>query len=100
MECLRAKGIHTTHLVSAATDGASKMTGAQNGFAAFLQKSFDRKLLTFYCNLDQEALSAQTFSPECTEVINVAIQIIINKIMAKTLNHGQFRTLLDEVDSI
>ncbi|XP_048357110.1 general transcription factor II-I repeat domain-containing protein 2B-like [Sphaerodactylus townsendi] len=98
LDCLRAKGINTTHLVSVATDGAPSMTGAHKGFVALLQKSLDRKLLTFHCILHQEALCAQTFPPECTEVMNLVIQII-NKIIAKGLNHRQFRSLLDEVDS-
>ncbi|KAJ4939175.1 hypothetical protein JOQ06_028635 [Pogonophryne albipinna] len=98
LNCLRAKGINTTHLVSVATDGPPSMTGAQKGFVALLQKSLDRKLLTFHCILHQEALCAQTFPPECTEVMNVVIQIV-NKIMAKGLNHRQFRSLLDELES-
>ncbi|KAI5088835.1 general transcription factor II-I repeat domain-containing protein 2-like, partial [Silurus meridionalis] len=97
LNCLRAKEIHTTHLVSVASDGAPSMTGAHKGFAALLQKSLDRKLLTFHCILC-EALCAQTFPPECTEVINVVIQIV-NTIMAKGLNHRQFRLLLDELES-
>nr|XP_057943039.1 general transcription factor II-I repeat domain-containing protein 2A-like [Doryrhamphus excisus] len=74
------------------------MTGAHRGFVALLQKSLDRKLLTFHCILHQEALCAQTFPPECTEVMNVVIQIV-NKILANGLNHRQFRALLDEVES-
>ncbi|XP_072892951.1 general transcription factor II-I repeat domain-containing protein 2A-like [Hemitrygon akajei] len=98
LNCLRAKGIKTTHLVSVATDGAPSMTGAHKGFVALLQKSLDRKLLTFHCILHQEAMCAQTFPPECTEVMDVVIQIV-NKIMAKSLNHRQFRLLLDELES-
>ncbi|KAM3838578.1 general transcription factor II-I repeat domain-containing protein 2A-like [Vipera latastei] len=74
------------------------MTGAQKGFVALLQKSLGRKLLTFHCILHQEALCAQTFPPECTEVMNLVIQIV-NKIMAQGLNHRQFRLLLEEVES-
>ena len=97
-ECLRAKDIKTTHLVSVATDGALSMTGAHRGFVALLQNSLNRKLLSFHCILHQEALCAQTFHPECTEVMNVVIQIV-NKIMEKSLNHRQFHALLDEVES-
>ena len=99
LECLKTKGINTNHLVLVATDGAPSMTGAHKGFVVLLQKSLDRQLLTFHCILHQEALCAQTFPPECTQVVNVVIQII-NKIMAKALNHRQFRMLLDEVDSM
>ncbi|KAL3967226.1 TIMELESS-interacting protein [Sarotherodon galilaeus] len=95
LDCLRVKEIKTSHLVSVATDGAPSMTGGHRGFVAWLQKSLDRKLLTFHCILHQEALCAQTFPSECTEVINV-----INKIMAKGLNPSQFCSLLDEVESI
>uniref|UniRef100_A0A8D2J826 Uncharacterized protein n=1 Tax=Varanus komodoensis TaxID=61221 RepID=A0A8D2J826_VARKO len=97
LDYLSTKEINTTHLVSVATDGAPSMT-AQKGFVALLQESLGRKLLTFHCILHQEALCAQTFPPECTEVMNVVIQIV-NKIMATSLNHCQFRSLLDEVDS-
>ena len=97
-ECLRAKDIKITHLVSVATDGAPSMTGAHRVFVALLQKSLNRKLLSFHCIRHQEALCEQTFPPECTEVMNIVIQIV-NKIMAKGLNHRQFRALLDEVES-
>ena len=48
LECLKAKGINTTHLGSVATDGALRMTGSQKGFVALLQKSLDRKLPSFH----------------------------------------------------
>lgn len=41
LDCLRAKEIKTTHLVSVATDWAPNMTGVQRGFVALLQ-SLDR----------------------------------------------------------
>ena len=99
LECLGARGTNTAYLVSVATDGAPTMTGVQKSFVALLQMSFDRNLLSFHCILHQAALCAQTFPPECTQVINVVIQII-NKIMAKALNHRQFCMLLDKMDSM
>lgn len=85
-------------MVSVATDGAPSMRGAQKGFVTLPQKTLDRKLLTFHCILHREALCAQTFPPKCMEVMNLVIQIV-NKIIAKGLNHRQFCSLLDEVDS-
>ena len=99
LECLSAKSINTTHLVSVATDGAPSMTGTQKEFVALLQKSLDGKMLNFHCILHQEALCAQTFPSECTQVMNVVIEII-NKIKAKALNHRQCRMLLEEMDSM
>lgn len=86
VSCLKAKGINTTHLVSVSTDGAPSMRGAQKGFVNLLQKSLDQELMTFHCILHQEALCAQTFPPECLEVMNLVIKIV-NKIIANRLNH-------------
>ncbi|CAI5687214.1 general transcription factor II-I repeat domain-containing protein 2B [Oreochromis niloticus] len=98
VSCLDAKGINTTHLVSVSTDGAPSMRGAQKGFVNLLQKSLDRELMAFHCILHQEALCAQTFPPECVEVMNVVIKIV-NKIIANGLSHRQFCSLLEEVDN-
>lgn len=98
VSCLKAKGINTTHLVSVSTDGTPSMRGAQKGFVNLLQKSLDRELMTFHCVLHQEALCSQTFPPECVEVMNLIIKIV-NKIIANRLNHRQFCSLLEEVDS-
>lgn len=81
-------------MVSVATDGALSKKGGQKGFVTSLQKSLERKMLTFHYILHQEALCAQTFPPKCTEVMNLVIQIV-NKIMAKWLNHRQLCSLLE-----
>ncbi|XP_060788258.1 general transcription factor II-I repeat domain-containing protein 2-like [Neoarius graeffei] len=98
LQFLNNNGINTNHLISVATDGAPSMRGSQRGFVTLLQKALDRHLLVFHCILHQEALCAQTFPPECMEVMNLVIQIV-NKIIAKALNHRQFRELHDEADS-
>ena len=96
-KCLNDNGINTNHLISVATDGAPSMKGSQKEFVTLLQKALDRNLLAFHCILHQ-ALCAQTFPPECMEVMNLVIEMV-NKIIAKALKHRQFRALLDEVDS-
>ena len=97
LKCLNDNGINTNHLISVATDGAPSMRGSKRGFVTLLQKALDRNLLAFHCILHQEALCAQTFPSECTAVMNLVIEMV-NKIIAKALNHRQFRALLDEVD--
>lgn len=98
LKCLNDNGINTNHLISVATDGAPSMRGSKRGFVTLLQKALDRNLLAFHCILHQEALCAQTFPSECMAVMNLVIEMV-NKIIAKALNHRQFRALLDEVDS-
>ena len=85
-------------MISVATDGAPNMLGTQQGFVSLLQRALDRKLLTFHCMLHQEALCTQTFTRECNEMMNLVIRVL-NKIIAQELNHRQFRSLLDELDS-
>ncbi|XP_072251163.1 general transcription factor II-I repeat domain-containing protein 2A-like [Leuresthes tenuis] len=97
LSCLEAKGINTTHLVSVSTDGAPCMRGTHKGFVNLLQKSLGRELMTFHCILHPEALCAQTFPPDCVEVMNLVIKIV-NKIIANGLSHRQFCSLLEEVD--
>lgn len=63
-----------------------------------LQKSLGRDLMTFHCIIHQEALCAQTFPPECVEVLNLVIKIV-NKIIANGLSHRQFCSLLEEVEN-
>ena len=74
----------------------TKYDRSAEGFCGFTAEGAGQKAVDF--SLHQEALCAQTFPPECTEVMNVVIQIV-NKIIAKGLNHRQFRSLLDELES-
>lgn len=97
INCLKAKDINTRHMVSVSTDGAPSMRGAHKGFVTLLQKTLGRELLTFHCILHQEALCAQTFPQDFVEVMDFVIQIV-NKIIARGLNHRQFRALLEEVE--
>jgi len=84
VNCLKAKEINITTMVSVTTDAAASMRGTQKGFISLVQKSLDRERLTFHCILHQEALCAQTFP--CKEMMDLVIQMV-NKIMAKGLNH-------------
>ncbi len=99
VNCSKAKEIKTSPLVSVATDRAPSMRGAHRGFVTLLQKALDWKLLGFHCILHHDALCAQTFPPDCMEVMDLVVQIV-NKIMAEVLNHRQFCALLEEVDSV
>lgn len=62
-----------------------------------LQKSLDRELMTFHCIVHQEALCAQTFPPECVEVMNLVIKIIKNN--CKRVKPQTVLFIVEEVDS-
>ncbi len=74
------------------------MTGIHEGFVFLLKREPNREVISFHCIVHQEALCAQTYPSEFTEVMDLVVKII-NKIMAKGLNHQQFHELLEEVNS-
>ena len=65
LDCLKTKEINANHLVSVTTDEAPSMTGAHKGFVTLLQKSQDRKLLTFHCILHQKGFVCSSVSSSC-----------------------------------
>ncbi|GLV32920.1 hypothetical protein CBL_20069 [Carabus blaptoides fortunei] len=85
-------------IISIATDGAKNMTGVNKGAVSILRSKIDHEILTFHCVIHQEALCAQTLPEEMVTSMNSVIKII-NSILAKPLCHGQFKALLDEMDS-
>uniref|UniRef100_A0A0B7ASN7 Uncharacterized protein n=1 Tax=Arion vulgaris TaxID=1028688 RepID=A0A0B7ASN7_9EUPU len=97
-KCLEDCEIDINKIVSIATDGARSMTGIGKGATTIFRRKINHKILTFHCIIHQEALCAQTFPAEIVEVMNLVIKII-NSILAKALNHRQFKEFLEEIES-
>ncbi|VDN37198.1 unnamed protein product [Dibothriocephalus latus] len=72
------------------------MVGNNKGFVALLCEYENRPVLRFHCILHQEALYVQICDGQLGEVMSLVIRVI-NFIVARALNDGQFKTLLDEV---
>ncbi|XP_014392806.1 PREDICTED: uncharacterized protein LOC106725609 [Myotis brandtii] len=79
-------------------DKSKSMTGIRNSFVAFLKEKINHEILTYHCIIHQEALCAQTFPEEICKVMELVIKII-NSIIAKALNHRQFKEFLVEMES-
>ncbi|KAK1345605.1 hypothetical protein QTO34_008067 [Cnephaeus nilssonii] len=75
IECIEKHHIPLDKMVSISTDGAKSMTSVKTG-----------------------ALCAQTFPEEICKVMELVINII-NSIIAKALNHHQFKEFLVEMES-
>lgn len=82
VNCLKAREINTSVMVSVATDGPSSMRGAE-GVWDFTAEVTGSK--TAYNSLHLVTRSI-VHSPEYMVVLTLVIQIV-NKIMAKDLNH-------------
>ncbi|KAK1345432.1 hypothetical protein QTO34_007889 [Cnephaeus nilssonii] len=98
IECIEKHHIPLDKIVSISTDGAKSMTGVRNGFVAILKEKINHEILTYHCIIHQEALCAQTFPEEICKVMELVINII-NSIIAKALNHHQFKEFLVEMES-
>jgi hypothetical protein len=98
IECIEKHHIPLDKIVSISTDGAKSMTGVRNGFVAILKEKINHEILTYHCIIHQEALCAQTFPEEICKVMELVIKII-NSIIAKALNHRQFKEFLVEMES-
>ena len=88
-------------LISVTTDGARSLLGKNLGMIRLLNEKYKREhpnhvLVSFHCILHQESLckSALSFHQIVNSVVNV-----VNIIRSKALNHRQFRSLLNDLDS-
>ena len=101
IECMEKHHIPLDKIVSISTDGAKSMTGVRKGFVAILKEKINHEILAYHCIIHQEALCAlcaQTFPEEICKVMELVITII-NSILAKALNHRQFKEFLVEMES-
>ncbi|GBM20971.1 General transcription factor II-I repeat domain-containing protein 2A [Araneus ventricosus] len=97
-KCLEDNEIDINKIVSIATVGVRSMTGIHRRVTSILQKKINLEILKFHCITHQEALCAQTFPAQIVEVMNLVIKII-NIMLAKALDHLQFKDFLEEMDS-
>ncbi|KAG8453209.1 hypothetical protein GDO86_000003 [Hymenochirus boettgeri] len=98
IQCIEKYHIQLDKIVSISTDGAKSMTGIRKGFVAIMKEKINHEILTYHCIIHQEALCAQTFPVEMCKVMELVIKII-NSIIAKALNHRQFKEFLVEMES-
>ncbi|GFX10699.1 general transcription factor II-I repeat domain-containing protein 2A [Trichonephila clavipes] len=83
---------------SISTDEAKSMTSVRKGVVAILKEKINHEILVYHCIIHQGALCAQTFPDEICKVMELVI-IIINAILAKALNHRQFKEFLFEMET-
>uniref|UniRef100_A0A3B4BD55 Uncharacterized protein n=1 Tax=Periophthalmus magnuspinnatus TaxID=409849 RepID=A0A3B4BD55_9GOBI len=92
------KNLQMDKLISERINGVVCIVGKNRGFVALLCENEHRPILGFHCILYQEVLCAQLCDMQLGEVMSLVIHIA-NFIVARALNHRQFKTLLDEFGS-
>ncbi|XP_065673851.1 general transcription factor II-I repeat domain-containing protein 2A-like [Hydra vulgaris] len=98
IKCMDKHHIPLDKIVSILTDWTKSMAGVRKGFVAILKKKINYEILVYHCIIHLEALCAQTFPDKICKVMELVITII-NSILAKALNHCQFKIFLFEMES-
>ncbi|XP_078495358.1 general transcription factor II-I repeat domain-containing protein 2-like [Ciona intestinalis] len=87
-------------LVGVTTDGAPSMVGKRSGCVALLKSKFNeitnKELITYHCIIHQEALVLKVL--QMKNIMNVVIKSV-NFIRSRGLNHRQFKSFLESLNS-
>lgn len=98
-KCITEMSLPWDKLVGVTTDGVPAMCGRKSGLVGRIQEMWeeDAGMLTVYhCIIHQEALCGKALQ---MEHVMSSIKGAVNFIRAKGLNHRQFKSFLEELDS-
>ncbi|CAM1320288.1 EPM2AIP1 (predicted) [Pycnogonum litorale] len=101
INCLERSGLPLNRLAGITTDGAPALTGKHVGLVKLLNDKVKEdhplhNVLSFHCIIHQESLCKSVL--DLKPVIDPVVRVI-NIIRARGLNHRQFRSLLDDIES-
>ena len=99
-KCITKIGLLWDKLVGLTTDGAPAMCGQKSGLAGRVQEKMREEnageLTVYHCIIHQEALRGKALQME--HVMSSTTRVV-NFIRVKGLNHRQFKSFLEELDS-
>ena len=103
LECTGRMQLDLSKFVSATTDSAPAMIGSHKGAIAVLQNhvaslGFSNTIIKLQCIIHQEVLASKVAHLDMTGVTSTVVKTI-NFILARGLNHRQFKSLLEEMNA-
>ena len=103
LECTGRMQLDLLKFVSATTDSAPAMIGSHKGAIAVLQNhvaslGFSNTIIKLQRIIHQEVLASKVTHLDMTGVMPTVVKII-NFILARGLNHRQFKSLLEEINA-
>ena len=98
---LKENNLDITKMSGVTTDGAPAMTGKNSGLIGLLKAELRKlgvksELVTYHCIIHQENLCARQI--RLKEVMSVVVSTV-NYIRSRSLNHRQFKEMLNEIDA-
>ena len=102
VNAMEKRQLSLERLSAVTTDCAAAMIGHRNGFVSLLKQKLQNEgimplPLQFHCIIHQEHLCAKTL--KMGNVLQV-VKETVNYIRSRGLKHRQFRTFLDEINSV
>ena len=103
LECTGRMQLDLSKFASATTDSAPAMIGSHIGAIAVLQNhvaslGFSNTIIKLRCITHQKVLASKVTHLNMTGVMSTVVKII-NFILARGLNHCQFKSLLEEMNA-
>ena len=102
LECTGRMQLDLSKFLSTTTDGTPAMVGPHKGAIAVLQNhvaslGFSNTIIKLQCIIHQEVLASKVTHLDMTGLMSTLVKII-NFVLARGLNHRQFRSLLEEMN--
>ncbi|XP_061765856.1 general transcription factor II-I repeat domain-containing protein 2-like [Nerophis ophidion] len=100
-KCVTEINLPCDKLLGLTTDGAPAMSGKKNGLVGRIcekmrEENCAGELCVYHCIIHQESLCAKALK---MEHVMTTVTKVVNFIRAKSLNHRQFKSFLDEFGS-
>ena len=103
LECTSRMQLDLSKFVSASTDSTPAMIGSHKHAIVVLQNhvaslGFSNTIIKLQCIIHQEVLASKVTHLDMTGVMSTVVKII-NFILARDLNHHQFKSLLKQMNA-
>ena len=103
LECSGRMQLDPSKFVSTTTEIAPAMIGSHKGAIAVLQNyvaslGFSNIIIKLQCMVHEEVLASKVTHLDMTGVMSTVVKII-NFILARGLNHRQFKSLFEEINA-
>ena len=96
----KERGIDTNKIFSATTDGALAMIGHHRGFVTLVDQKIGHIVTKLHCITHQENLCGKNTNSTLNDVMSAVTKIVSLLVARSASTHRQFRSLLEEMESI
>ena len=97
LQCLEQYSLDFSRLVCVTTDGDPATIGQKKGATSLLVRHYEAAWHTQPIHKRHRIIQQDAKSANIVDVMSLVVKVV-NSILSRSLNHRQFRALVDEVD--